>query len=252
MFVVTGGGSGIGQALATALAMRGRSVLIVGRREQALVETASVSPLIQYFCADLAVSAERQRLVTYLNQVPKLDGLIHNAGVIEPLSPLSDVSESAWHHCLATNLDAPLFLTQALIPKLTHSRVLHIGSGAAYFPVASWAPYCVSKAALSMLTRCWQLECENIAFASVMPGIIDTNMQTMIRASETMQPQKHAFFMQLKQNQQLLTPETVAVFLCWLLLELDAIEYATREWDIYDKSHHHAWLVAPHVVPEFE
>ncbi|KTC86318.1 SDR family NAD(P)-dependent oxidoreductase [Legionella brunensis] len=252
MFVVTGGGSGIGRALAQVLAKRGKKVLVVGRREELLKETAAFSPLISFFCADISTDEGRQKLATLLQPAISIEGLIHNAGTIEPIAPIANIDESSWQQTLATNLNAPLFLTQLLLSKLKHGRVLHIGSGAAYFPVTGWAAYCVSKAALSMLTRCWQLESPNVAFASVMPGIIDTDMQALIRGAQFMDEEKRHFFHVLKAEGRLLTTETVALFLNWLLLELDKEQFISKEWDIYDKSHHQFWLSPPHKVPEWE
>ena len=252
MFVVTGGGSGIGQALAHALAARNKTVLIVGRREASLIQTAAFSSLIDYVCADVSTHEGRQAIMDKLSEEVTLDGLVHNAGIIDPISPLARLDEAAWRQVMATNVDAPLFLSQLLLDKLVNGRVLHISSGAAHFPVAGWGAYCTSKAALSMLTRCWQLESERVAFASVMPGIIDTNMQAQIRQASCMDPEKLDFFKALKQERQLLSAATVASFLCWLLLDSDKALYVSKEWDIYDKTHHPEWLVSPHSVPSWE
>lgn len=247
MFVVTGGGSGIGKALAQALAIREKQVLIVGRNQHHLAETAASSPLINYLCADVSTQEGRQRIVAHLQPTAQLDGLIHSAGVIEPIVAVTAIDEAAWRDVMATNLDAPLFLSQQLKDKLDNARVLNIGSGAAYSPMIGWSAYCVSKAALAMLTRCWQLE-TTIAIASVMPGIIDTNMQAQIRHANHMDEETQEFFKQLQHNKQLLNPATVAIFLCWLLLDIDKEHYVSREWDIYDSTHHQAWLVPPHRV----
>jgi benzil reductase ((S)-benzoin forming) len=249
MYVVTGGGQGIGRALAIALAERGQRVLIVGRHEHSLLTTVSVSPHIERISADVSTIAGRQSIVERLKNVPVIQGLIHNAGIIEPILPAMEMGDAAWRQCMATNLDAPLFLTQALRDKLQQGRVLTIGSGAAYFPVAGWTAYCVSKAALAMLVRCCQLETNDIAFASVMPGIIDTAMQAQIRLAEHMNAEKRDFFKTLKQENRLLTAATVALFLCWLLLDIEPAYFVSKEWDIYDESHHPAWLIAPHEVP---
>ena len=252
VFVVTGGGSGIGRSLAHGLAMRNQAVLVIGRREHALIETAAFSPLINYFCADVSTHEGRCLILEHLNSLPRLTGLVHNAGIIDPMLPIDEISETDWRRVMATNLDAPLFLNQLLKDKLIGARVLHIGSGAAYFPVTGWAAYCVSKAALSMLTRCWQLECDSIAFASVMPGIIDTPMQAQIRDAVCMESEKNDFFKSLYKENKLITPETVASFICWLLLDIDKAHYISKEWDIYEQTHHHEWLTSPHRVPTLE
>ncbi len=252
MFVITGGATGIGKALAHALAVRKESVLIIGRREPLLRETATFSRLISYVCADVSTSAGRKEVLACLEKEKTIQGLIHNAGIIEPIKNIGSISEMEWQQIISTNLNAPLFLTQLLYTRLIHGRVLNISSGAAYFPVAGWAAYCTSKAALSMLTRCWQLESDDVAFASVMPGIIDTDMQAKIREASQMQPEKIDFFRRLHQKQQLVSPSTVALFLCWLLLDIDKTHFVSQEWDIYDQSHHSAWLTHPHVVPPLE
>ncbi len=252
MFVVTGGGSGIGRELAHALASREKPVLIVGRREEPLKTTAAFSKNISYLCANVATPEGRELIAAFLSETATIAGLIHNAGIIEPIAPITKIESGAWHNIMSTNLDAPLFLTQILKDKLKGGRVLNIGSGAAHFPVKGWTGYCVSKAALSMLTRCWQLESTDIAFASVMPGIIDTDMQAIIRKASFMDQTKSEFFKALKARQQLILPETVAVFLCWLLLDLEQARYVSEEWDIYNEALHPEWLVPPHLVPKWE
>lgn len=249
MFIITGGSRGIGAALADTLASRKHDVLIVSRNQQALQSVAATSPYINFICADVATATGRDKLISYLkiNHITDIQGLIHNAGSIEPIQPMRDLDEQAWRSIMSINLDAPFFLTQALLDQLEHARVLHISSGAAHFPVAGWAPYCISKAGLSMLTRCWQTEYPNMASASVMPGIVDTTMQAVIRESEHLAPEKHQFFHDLKNNNQLVSPETVAAFLTWLLLDITPERYISHEWDIYDASHHAEWL--PHNAP---
>ncbi|KTD47547.1 SDR family NAD(P)-dependent oxidoreductase [Legionella quateirensis] len=248
VFIITGGGSGIGRALALNLAERGKSVLIIGRRESLLQETAAAFTSIKYLCADVSTSEGRELIRDYLNNIPQISALVNNAGSLEPLVSIQDIPLTDWHQTLATNLDAPLFLPQLLADKLQHGRVLNIGSGAAYFPIKGWAAYCVSKAALAMLTRCWQLESGAVSFASVMPGIIDTEMQAIARNGSNMDPEQVDFYKRLKQHNRLISPDTVAEFLSWLLLEIDEETYVSKEWDIYESSHHASWLKPPHQV----
>jgi benzil reductase ((S)-benzoin forming) len=252
MFVITGGGRGIGAALAQKLAQANHTVLILGRTQTALDAVAKTSPHIQTLCADVASPEGRDTIMQHLSTVPHIQGLVHNAGVINPMEPIQTLSEDAWRTILETNLNAPFFLTQKLLQELIGGRVLYIGSGAAHFPVQTWAPYCVSKAGLSMLARCWQLEYPDIASTCVMPGIVDTAMQGAIRASEHLNPEKRQFFQELKQNNKLVSPETVAAFLSWLLLDSDEDRYISQEWDIYDTQHHVEWLTPPHYVPRLD
>lgn len=248
MFVVTGGGSGIGRALALSLAHRGYSVLIVGRRETMLQDTAAQSSLIQYLCVDVSTAQGLDVIEQFLDSYPKISGLINNAGTLGPIEALTEIQRDAWNQTLNTNVTAPLFLTQRLSKKLDQAKVLNIGSGAAYFPIQGWAAYCVSKAALSMLTRCWQLESKAVYVASVMPGITDTDMQHLARQSTQLHPDTLQFYRKLKETGRLISPDTVAEFLCWLLLSIDYETYVSKEWDIYDTAHHAHWLKPPHQV----
>lgn len=248
MFVITGGGSGIGRALALALAGRGKKVLIAGRRASVLNQTALESSLIQTVCADVSTAEGREHIRASLQDVPRISALINNAGTLYPLTSLQNMQLKDWHQAFHTNLDAPLFLTQSLYDQLQEGRVLNIGSGAAYFAIKGWSAYCVSKAALSMLTQCWQLESDSVVFASVMPGIIDTDMQALARERCDMDMEHVLFYRRLKENNRLIAPETVAEFLVWLLLDSDKKTFASKEWDIYDRDHHHLWLKSPHQI----
>lgn len=252
MFIVTGGGGGIGRALTKALVARGKSVLIVGRNEHALIALAKTSNRIDYLVADVGTSAGRSLIEARLAPTVTIEGLVHNAGIIDPIRPILNMDEQSWRDLMAVNVEAPLFLTQLLMPKLEHGRVLNISSGAAHFPVAGWSAYCVSKAAVSMLTRCWQVECSSPAFASVMPGIVDTNMVKTIRHAKHMDADKSDFFRELKEKGQMISPDTVGHFLCWLLLDVNVTDYRLKEWDIYDTTHHQFWLPAGQTVPAIE
>ena len=251
MFIITGGGSGIGRALALELAKLGKKVLIVGRDLQKLEAVTSENSNIKSLRADVA-TVDGRNIVKDFVQEQLVEGLVHNAGVIQPIAPITEIEIADWHKCMATNLDAPLFLTQALLQNLTGGRVLHIGSGAAHFSVTGWTAYCVSKAALFRLTESWQMEVDSISVSSVKPGIIDTAMQKEIREADNMAPNKQDFFLRLHAENKLISPEVVASFLAWLLLEVDKEQYVATEWDIYDGSHHKAWLPEGEVVPEID
>jgi benzil reductase ((S)-benzoin forming) len=251
VFVITGGGSGIGKALALALCLRNESVLIVGRRKEALLDVQRQASNIETFQADISTIEGRETLIDFLKQKTPIKGLINNAGILEPVAPISQITHAQWQAIMATNVDAPLFLTQQLQPHLQGSRVLNIGSGLAHFPAKGLAAYCVSKAALHMLTRCFQMENNGIFVTSVMPGIIDTNMQKTLRLSEAVTEENRQFYTKLKQSDRLVSPTTVASFLTWLLLDIPNAQFTEKEWDIYDTTHHKAWLKPNDCVPSW-
>lgn len=143
---------------------------------------------------------------------------------------------------MATNLEAPLFLTQALIPHLkrclaeegaTKPRVLHVSSGAAETEFEGLGAYCISKAGLKMMYKVLAAELlrNNIAVVgSVRPGVVDTPMQNTARESDF---PFMKYFRDLHANGELDSPNNVAKYFHWLLTEVDDEEFSKDEWDFY-------------------
>jgi benzil reductase ((S)-benzoin forming) len=248
MIIITGGGSGIGKALALALAKKEKEILIVGRRETILQKTAALSPHIHILCADVSTDEGRKQVLAKVKD-KEIQALVNNAGTLEPVLPLNQVTLSQWQKIMAIHVEAPLFLTQLLQKSLQKGRVLNIGSGLAHIPSIGLGAYCTSKAALSMLTLCLQLENKDIAIANVMPGIVDTHMQTILRSTSNVREDTSLFYQTLQESHRLVSAETVAAFLVWLLLEVPQQQFIAQEWDIYDRSHHAQWLQSPKDLP---
>lgn len=258
--VVTGGGTGIGAALVAALARAGHAVIAVGRRPEPLRAVAASAPaLIQPVAADVATAAGRAAVAAAVSAAGRpVDYLVHNAGTIAPIAPLADVSEADWRAAMATNVDGPLFLTQALLPHMVAgARILHISSGAAHNVVEGWGAYCTSKAAFNMLYRVLKAELapRGIAVGSARPGVVDSDMQGAIRAGAF--PDVGRFVALHEKRRQasaaaaappdggLDDPRNVAAFLHWLLTATPADEFSAAEWDVRDKAHHPRWTGGP-------
>ncbi len=241
--LITGGGTGIGRALAARFADKGWRVTIVGRRLNLLQEVARDYPdKISIISADVGSIQDRQKIVSEAKGT--LDLLVHNAAVLVPVGPILDQSPEDWKSHMATNVEGPLFLTQALLPNLVeNSRVIHISSGAAHQGIPGWGMYCTSKAALFMLGQLLkdELAQRNIWFGSVRPGIVDTPMQAEIRALEPEDFPMVEQFRQYKATGALVTSELVAQYLEWLLLEVSGPQLGEREWDIRDAEWQSAW-----------
>ncbi len=244
LVVVTGGGSGLGRALVRGLARDGAQVLTVGRRSEPLSETASADPeRIRVLSADIAKAEDRVRIAK-ATEGYRIRALVHNAGLLDPVGPLSEVDLEAWQQAMKVNVEAPVFLTQGLLPGMERgSRILHISSGAAHKPSMGWGAYCTSKAALFMAYQVYRDELwrHGVLVGSVRPGVIDTPMQHHIR---TQTPERFPAvdrFIKLKQNGQLHTPEDAADFVQWALLETGDKQFIEQEWNISDEEHAQRW-----------
>lgn len=119
--IITGGGTGLGAALAKRLSKRSEPVLIVGRRTQKLIETqqSSINPhLIRTVTADVSTPEGRMKIVDALKEGERVKSLIHNAAVLDPVGRLMDVTLEDWRNHMSINVEGPLFLSQALLPRL--------------------------------------------------------------------------------------------------------------------------------------
>lgn len=234
--LITGGGSGIGQALAWGLAEENHQVIIIGRRETKLEATAQRYPeQISYLPADVGTEAGRAEIIAALPPHLKIDFLVHSAGIAEPLKTLPDISLSDWRSIQAVNVEAPLFLSQALLPKLREgARILNISSGLAHEPLLGAMAYCSCKAALHMLYLCLKNELApyNITVGSMMPGIVDTEMQAHLRSKDEADLPTVAMFRNFPQNGALISPQAVAEGIMYMLLGMNEEQFSRKDWDI--------------------
>ncbi len=235
--IITGGGTGIGKALAAELVQKySINVLIVGRRLKLLQDAANINPVKIKLCvADVGTKEGRDKIVNSIEKDTVVKYLIHNAAILTPVTSLEDLKLEDWRNHMSINVEGPLFLTQALLPKMDHSRILNISSGAAHRAVAGWAAYCSAKATLFMLYQVMNMELnnKNIFIASVRPGVVDTPMQTLLRQSDPNAFPDLPLFNQYKNEDKLIPVEIVAGFLAEILLNTDNDEFSDKEWDIY-------------------
>lgn len=195
--VVTGAARGIGLAAAAALARGGASVVGLVRAPgpgtgagpddlvRALGEAGRPHLVLPCDVSDWpGVEAAVGRA---LDRLGRIDALVNNAGVIDPIGRLGDTDPALWHRSLAVNLGGAYNAVRAALPALLESRgaVVNVSSGAAHRPVEGWSAYCAGKAGLAMLTRMLALEygAEGLRAFGLQPGVVDTAMQGRIRGS---------------------------------------------------------------------
>jgi NAD(P)-dependent dehydrogenase (short-subunit alcohol dehydrogenase family) len=221
VFIVTGASRGLGQAITSQLASLGCRVLACARSKDALSKLWNHVEGVEWTVSDLSKLDEAQRLVDLaLEKFGQLDGLINNAGTIEPIQPLENSDPQAWAQAITVNLTAPALLMRAALPHLKQQRgrVVNISSGAAIKVMQGWGAYCTSKAGLLHLTTITAAEYPEVAFFSLRPGVIDTQMQTEIRESVGMTDADREKFCGLKETGGLVPPEVPARSAVWLAL----------------------------------
>jgi NAD(P)-dependent dehydrogenase (short-subunit alcohol dehydrogenase family) len=188
--VITGASRGIGAAAARQFVASGAHVALLARNGAEIAALAAelgrgvmalecdVGDFVQVEVALAAVMARHGRL----------DVLINNAGMIEPIARLEAVDPAAFAQTVQVNLLGVLHGMRAALPvmrKQGAGTIINVSSGAAVNPLEGWGGYCASKAGALMLTRVGHLEeaAQGIRVLGLSPGTVATEMQVKIRAS---------------------------------------------------------------------
>jgi 3-oxoacyl-[acyl-carrier protein] reductase len=185
--LVTGGGSGIGRAVAELLLERGGRVVVVGRRTDPLVSLARDHPERAFpLASDLSDPLARQGLVGRARDLlGGLDGMVCCAGEVLH-QPFGHIEERALRSQLEVNLVAPLRLGEEALEVLeSGGAMVFVSSTLAIRPLATSAAYSAAKAGLSGLMRALAIAGapRRIRANAVVPGVVDTEMVRVVRTS---------------------------------------------------------------------
>ncbi len=188
--LITGASRGIGAAAARLFAEAGAQVALVARSEDSIADLAGeIGPSAIAIPCDVSRYWEMQAAVdACLKAFGRLDVLINNAGVIEPIAHLAASDPEGWTHAFDINLKGVYHGMRAALPVMQQAgggTILTISSGAAHNALEGWSHYCASKAAAAMLTRCCDAENRDhgIRVIGLSPGTVATQMQREIKAS---------------------------------------------------------------------
>jgi NAD(P)-dependent dehydrogenase (short-subunit alcohol dehydrogenase family) len=186
--MITGAGSGIGRSVALAMMKEGYSVVLAGRRQDALDETAALGAV--YGVPTLAVSTDlanpdavKNLFAQTKERFGRLDVLFNNAGTNAPPIPLEELSFEQWQTVLGANLTSAFLCTQEAFRIMKDQsprggRIINNGSVSAQTPRPNSAPYTATKHAISGLTKSTSLDGRkyDIACGQIDIGNAATNM----------------------------------------------------------------------------
>lgn len=225
--LVTGGGSGIGAAIARRLLADGFRVTLLGRRLAAVQAVADERPeAMQAVSADVSDPAQLQAaLVQARQRFGPIDTLINNAGQAQT-APFAKMELALWQQMLAVNLTGTMLCTQAALPDMLAAgwgRIVNVASTAGQIGYAYVSAYCAAKHGVIGLTRALALELarKGITVNAVCPGYTETDIvreaiENIVAKTGRSAEQARAEFVKSNPQGRLVQPAEVADAVAWL------------------------------------
>ncbi|MFC7459891.1 SDR family NAD(P)-dependent oxidoreductase [Hydrogenophaga defluvii] len=225
--LVTGGGQGIGAAIAQALVARGLNVTVLGRRLAVVQALADTNPEhLLAVSADVADPAQVAAAVAQAEaRFGPVDVLVNNAGQAQT-APFLKMDLALWHQMLSVNLTGTLVCTQAVLPGMVArgwGRVVNVASTAGQVGYAYVSAYCAAKHGVVGLTKSLALEMakKGVTVNAVCPGYTETDIvresiERVVAKTGRSAEEARAEFVKSNPQGKLVLPEQVADAVAWL------------------------------------
>lgn len=189
---VTGANRGLGKATAIELAKAGYAVVVgtrfVEKASETLAEIERIGGQAVAVACDVTEYSQVERFVAAaLDTFGRLDVLINNAGIIDPMTSVEESDPLEWELNIKTNLLGVYYGCRAALRHFLPAGggiIVNVSSGAAHRPRLRWSAYCTGKAGVAMLTQCIALESgqKGIRVYGFQPAVVATDMQKQIRS----------------------------------------------------------------------
>lgn len=236
--IVTGASKGIGAATAKRMAELGVKVVLTARSQEALSELAndintSGGEALAVACDVSDYNQVNSMIAQTIMKFGKIDIVVNNAGLIEPIGHITDITPDDWGKVMDVNVKGIFNMLHAALPGMVargEGTIINISSGAATSALEGWSHYCASKAAALMLTKATHTEYagKGIRAVGLSPGTVATDMQVNIKASGINPVSK----LEVSDH---IPPEWVAQAICWLATE-DAREFDGDDVSLRDEA----------------
>jgi len=227
--VVTGAGSGIGAAIAKALAREGAGIALIGRNAAKLERQAAELSADTFIApADIADAESVHKAFARIRErFPRIDVLVNNAGQAES-APFSRTDAALWNRMLGVNLTGTYLCTHEVLPamlKRDYGRVINVASTAGLIGYGYVSAYCAAKHGVIGLTRALALETAKTAVTvnALCPGYADTEITrgtiaNIVAKTGKSEAEARAALTSHNPQGRLIQPEEVASAVLWLCL----------------------------------
>ncbi len=200
--VVTGGGTGIGRAIALAFSKEGAKVGVIGRRREKLAETVKAvrdagGEAISLVCDVMNTQDAQRAIVDTEKEFGCVNVLVNNAGILS-VSNIESASEEEWDRVIATNLKGPFLMCRAVLPAMRRAgggSIVNVGSVLGLVAMKDRAAYCASNGGVTMLTKAIAIDHahEKIRANCICPSIVETELvRDLFSANEEGQKAREA------------------------------------------------------------
>lgn len=244
--LITGGGSGIGRALAEALQSSWNRIIIAGRHKQLLDETTAANPGMTSAVLDIEnADAIRSFAVQLKKDYPALNVVIHNAGIMRPEN-LKEGQVGDAEAMIATNLLGPIRLTAELLPVLLtqpRATIMTVSSGLAFVPLAMNPTYCATKAAIHSYTQSlrYQLRGTSVQVHELIPPYMQTELQGAKQAND---PRAMPLYEFIAETMKILQSSRDAAEICVERVEPQRSAESSGGYDAFFKNFNDAMTAA--------
>jgi NAD(P)-dependent dehydrogenase (short-subunit alcohol dehydrogenase family) len=229
--VITGASQGLGRAIALACVTAGAHVFLCARELERLHHTqrelASLAPNGQRVFARVCDVSDPDDVLSLVESarraLPRLDGLVNNAGVYGPKGLTEEVEWKAWKHTIEINLMGTVLLCRAVLPvfrKQGYGKIVNLSGGGAATPLPHFSAYAVSKAGVVRFTETLAYETRGagIDVNAVAPGALNTRLLDEVLAAGPGRVGREIYERSLKQKQRGGVPLEKGAALCVFLL----------------------------------
>ena len=246
--IITGGGTGIGAALAQHFALANNmKVLIVDHHLKPLTDRKAGSPEnITFLEGDITEEETVNRIDNTIPSEDDIKFVVQNAAVGDP-GKVGEIDIKHFEYAFRVNVIAPLMLTQKLLPRMKRTegnRILHVGTGVAFMPQLGTATYGITKLAFHRLYEQLRVELQDteVSIGSARPGIVDTEgLWHHYELAKNQNLPHTIYFDQAKKENKIWSVEESARFLAYFLTETTRYEYSAQEWNMDDETHWPKW-----------